>query len=341
MIFLKWVISLLACFPLFLNAQDGQLPNSELSENTLELLLEEAIFKASRGMWNEVLALLDDAERQFPGNEKIDIYRQSVEELRNLEREYESGEIEQEYPDNGEDSTEEENKIDEETESQEPFVINHSLEDKKKDNEGLRDSFRFLAGLKLLSIDSQNSREINIFNSANGFLYSYLNVHAQFWFTFLGDSVGFMVESSGFEIRNFPALYNKINLGINIRGFLFETEEARMEVGSDIGVAMNNHLLRGHEERYYTPFLKVWVRDSLLYRLFKNDVLQNLIIESYFMLYPVVDGLDIDLLNYGFDLSWKISNYFLGTAFDWWYDTLDNGENRISFGFSVFMGYRY
>ena len=341
MILLKWVICLLTCFPLFLNAQDVPSPNSELSEGALELLLEEAMFKASRGMWNEALALLGDAERQFPGNEKIDVYRQSMEELRNLERDYESGEIQEKYPDNGEKSTEEDNEIDEETESQEPFVIDHPLEDRQKNNEGLRDSLRLLVGLKLLSIDSQSSREINIFNSANGFLYSYLNVHAHFWFTFLGQSLGLMVESTGFEIRNFPALYNKVNLGINIRGFLSETEEARMEVGLDIGVTMNNHLLRGREERYYTPFLKLWIRDRLLYRLFKSDVLQNLFIQSHFMLYPAVDVLDIDLLNYGFDLSWKISNYFLGTVFDWWHDRLDNGGDRISFGFSVFMGYRY
>jgi len=315
-------------------AQNEDSYEVDASESELDELLDLALSLAERGLWDEAFQALDDAEELDPTNPRIQSYRISFQELSAVDeaqRSWASGE-----------STEVESPEAEiESPPQPKFTIDRGERDERKNPAELRDSLRVDLSLKLFALDPRLSELRNVWLTWNELIFSSLGLDSRYWVPFLGKGGGFSLRSSGYS---WPPgkpeyLFNSLDLGINLRGFILESASSRLEIGIDFGVSLHTKKVVATESNPVL-FLGLWIQDPVLYHVFNVDALERLVFKGGLRIYPSSREEIVDLVDYRIESSWYFDHAYLGIRLEWWnFATTLSRRNMLSS--SLFTGIRY
>jgi hypothetical protein len=341
-------------FPLFLLAALFLAPLPALSaqetgavtgaaESELEKLLESALQAAESGEWERAVQALDDAEKIAGDDPRISSYRVSIMELYELElaqRAWSEGEsTEVGTVDPGGRGTDSDPAEDETPK----FVIDRGDKDPADDPARNRDNFRADLSLKVFAVDPLTSETVNTWSSGNEFLYSSLRVDLRYWMPFLGRSLGFSLRSNGYSLPPGTSefLFNTVDAGINLRGFLLEKPDSRLEIGIDFGASLQS--VSGVSEGKssdFALFLGLWASDPVLFHLFRADSLENIVFGGGIRIYSTLGDEPANTANYRADGALNFDSGFAGVRLEWWEVPLP-GERDSMLSFSLFGGYRF
>ncbi|MCK5734902.1 MAG: hypothetical protein KAH21_00435 [Spirochaetaceae bacterium] len=319
------------------NAQIDEIPYESNPE--VDALLDFALSSAEQGKWDEALNALDDAVKLDQQDPRIESYRSSILELYALDEaqlswvEGTPAEVPSTEPDS--DTLEDENTP--------KFVIDRGDNDKGKSPSVFRDNLRMDLGIKTFAVNPLSSETINTWSSVNEFFYSSLRADFRYWMPFLGKSLGFNFRSNGYSWApgEPDILFNALDLGINLRGFLMENEFSRLELGIDFGGSMLTTYDKAKGvDQSWALYLGLWGADPLFYHLFKVESLENLIFGGGLRIYSTGSQEILETVSYRLDAAWSFKRGFSGIRFEWWDFTVDSGDiNMMSFSF--FGGFRY
>jgi len=329
---------------LFSQTEDGEAAAevpSYLSNPEMDALLDYALSSAEIGNWKEALSVLDEAEKLDPLDPRVNSYRSSIEELYALDEAQQSwsGGTPAEVRPTGSDAEQ-----GAAVEDDEPrFVINRGENDKRNSPSLYRDALRLDLGIKTFAVNPLSSETLNTWSSGNEFFYASLRADFRYWLPFLGRSFGFSFRSNGYSWTpgDPEILFNALDLGINLRGFLLETESSRLELGIDFGGSMltSKEMAVGSEQNW-ALYLGLWGADPLFYHIFKVDSLERLISTGGIRIYSSNSQDILETVNYRFDTGWYFDRWFSGVRLEWWDFSVDTGSvNMMSF--SLFGGLRY
>ena len=276
------VLFFLACLILVsaagLNAQEAE-------ADQLEVLLESALSAAEKGQWDQALEWLDRAELLAADDSRIDSYRASILELSALDQAQDSwargepaGVNGTQVPSDGADSSENKPK----------FVIDRGEDDSRNAASAGRDSVRLDLSFKLLSVNPLTESTVGNWSSPSEFFYSSMGADLRYWFPFLNKSLGLNFRRAGYSWvpGDVNLLFNTLDLGLNLRGFLLETFPARLEIGLDLGASL--HTLKPTADtstQTMAVFLGLWAADPVFFHVFNVDSLRNLIIGGELRIY--------------------------------------------------------
>ncbi len=307
----------------------------------LDALLEYALLSAEMGNWDLALEALDDAEKLESEDPRISSYRLSIEELYALDLAQQSWvEGEPAEVETAEADITDGNEDEEDTPK---FVIDRGDNDKSRDPSEFRDNLRLELSVNLFSVNPLTSETINTWSTANEFFYASLGADFRYWMPFLGRSIGFNFRSSGYSWKpgEPELLFNALDLGINLRGFLLENDISRLELGIDFGVSfLNSNDVDTGINRETVLFLGMWGSDPLLYHLFKVESLEKLVFGAGLRIYSSNSAEILETVHYRFDGAWYFKRGFSGIRFEWWdFTVASGGINMMSF--SLFGGFRY
>jgi hypothetical protein len=160
---------------------------------------------------------------------------------------------------------------------------------------------------------------------------------------FLGRSIGFNFRSNGYswEPGEPEILFNTLDLGINLRGFLLESVTSRLEIGLDFGASMQTGGDTSTDSsKTFALYLGLWASDPIFYHLFRVESMENLVFGGGLRIYSTAENQLSDNIVYRLDSAWQFKNGFSGVRLEWW-DFLVSGDRTIMMSFSVFGGYRY
>ncbi len=301
----------------------------EEAGSELDRLLEQALNLAADGDWNGALSALDQAELIDPDDVRIQSYRTSINDLKALDEGRELP-VENESPDKDRD--------DQDTPK---FVIERDEQGIRRDPGQFRDQFRGDLNLSLFVNDPVISRIRNTWSSFDVFIGSALGVDLRYWLPVLGRSPGFNFRSSGYSwMPSEPTLlFNTLDLGINLRGFLAESQSSRLEIGLDFGASLHSSKnLETHTVgNNFGLYLGLWIADPLLYHLFEVSGLENLVFSAGIRVHSTVGVQLIESVHYKVDIAWRFKNIHTGARLDWWGFNEAN-EQRTLLAFILFFG---
>ena len=306
-------------------------------------MLDNALSAADQGKWELALSILDDAEKLAPDDSRISSYRTSIQELSALDSAQQSWSegipAEVESPES-ESHPEEGGADDDETPK---FVIDRGDNDRKDPPSNYRDILRLDLGTKIFAVNPVSSKVLSTWSSSNEFFYSSLRADLRYWMPFIGRSFGFNFRSNGYSWApgDPDILFNALDLGINIRGFLLESKLSRLELGLDFGGSLltTNDVDTGKESEW-ALYLGLWLADPLFYHVFKVESLERLVFGGGIRIYSSNTQEILETVNFRIDSAWYFKRGFSGIRFEWWDFTADTREiNMMSF--SLFGGFRY
>jgi len=331
---------------IFSQTENGATPEAAEEEPyqsvpEMEALLDAALSSAESGDWDEALKILDEAEKLDPLDPRVYSYRSSIEELYALDvaqQSWSSGtpaEVRSTESDAQEGIT---------VEDDEPkFVIDRGENDKRNSPSLYRDALRLDLGIKTFAVNTLLSETVNTWSSADEFFYASLRADFRYWLPFLGRSFGFNFRSNGYSWApgDPDILFNALDLGVNLRGFLLESESSRLELGIDFGGSMlTDKSTQYGLERNWAMYLGLWGADPVFYHLFKVDSLERLIFTGGIRIYSSNSQDILETVNYRVDTGWYLDRWFGGIRLEWWDFSEDTGSvNMMSF--SLFGGLRY
>jgi len=311
-------------------------PNPEL-----DTLLDFALSSAEQGDWEGALKALDEAEKLDPRDPRITSYRKSILELSALDQAQQSW-VKGSPAEVDLSETEASQGIGEDEEGPK-FVIDRGESDKQNPPSLFRDMTRLDLGVKFFAVNPLSSETINTWSSGSEFAYSSLRADFRYWMPFLGRSLGFSFRSNGYSWApgNPDILFNALDIGINLRGFLMESENSRLELGIDFGASMlTTDYSDDGVEHLWALFLGLWGADPLFYHIFKVESLENLVFGGGLRIYSSDSQEILETVNYRVDAAWYFNRGFSGIRFEWWDFTAETAAvNMMSF--SLFGGYRY
>ena len=329
------VFIITAAMPLTAQTEAG----SETVNPELESLLEYALSSAEQGNWEQALQALDDAERLDTDDPRINSYRASILELHVLD-------VAQVSWTEGEPSevqitgTEADGGEDDDTPK---FVIDRGDKDSRNDPAAYRDNLRLGLSIKMFAVNPLSTETINTWSSGNEFIYASLGTDLRYWMPFLGRSLGVHFRSSGYSwVPGEPGtLFNSLDLGINLRGFLLESLTSRLEIGLDFGASLHtvNDVDTGID-RSGALFLGIWVSDPLFFHIFKVDSLERLVFNGGLRIYSSTTDVILETINYRLEGAWYFNRGYGGVRFEWWDFTIESGP-MIMMSFSLYGGFRY
>ncbi len=293
-------------------------------DSELDRLLEQSLNLAAEGDWNGALSALDQAELIAPDDSRIQSYRTSINELKALD-EGRKLPVENKSPDS-----------DPDVQDTPRFVIERDEQGIRRDPGQFRDQFRGDIDLSLFVNDPVISRIQNTWSSLDVFIGSALGVDLRYWLPFLGRSPGFNFRSSGYSwTPSEPTrLFNTLDLGINLRGFLAESQLSRLEIGLDFGASL--HTNKDFESQTvgnnFGLYLGLWIADPLLYHLFEVSGLENLVFSAGIRIHSTIGVQLIESFHYRVDIAWRFKNTHAGARLDWWgFDEADGQRNLLAF----------
>lgn len=324
----------------------------EARNSEFERLLQESLSAAESGEWDRALALLDAAEDIRPEDPRIADYRASFLELAALESAQVSwsdgtpSEVTVADPGTGDPAGD--GNSDPASGSGEPeeprFTIDRGEMDPRESPVLTRDFLRSEVSLKFFTVDPDSSEAVNGWNTTDEFLYSSLGVDVAGWLPLVRRSIGFNFRYGGYAyLPGDPQImFNTLDLGINIRGFLAESKTSRLEIGLDFGGAFQSSLdvAQGDADRNWSLFLGLWFSDPLLFHLFNADSLENLLFGGGIRIYSSAAEEIFDTINYRIDSSVVFSGGHLGIRLEWW-DFVYTGTRTNMLSFSILGGYRF
>ena len=319
---------LLIALPLCLGAQETEAANLPDLEHLLALSLK----LATEGKWDEALASLDRAELIAPEDPRVSSYRASIIELKALES-VQSGEKDELPSEEG---------SDEETPK---FVIERDENDVRHDPGQFRDQFRGDLNFRIFVHNPLDNRLVNTWSSLEAFAYSSLAADLRYWLPFLGRSLGVNFRSSGYSWSpgEPEILFNTLDLGINLRGFLAESPASRLEIGLDFGASLQSKktLVNQTVSRNAALFLGLWLSDPILYHIFKVENLENLVFGGGIRTYSTIVGDEfIETVTYGIDGAWRFKNAQAGMRLEWW-NFKESEVQRSILSFTLFFGIHF
>ncbi len=311
-------------------------------ENTtnpeLERLLVLSLNLAAKGEWEKALQTLDDAKTIDSDDPRIESYRASIIDLMALDKAQNAwskgqpGTIENETQNSGDGI------IDDNTPK---FVIERDESTAQDDNSQYRDQFRGELSFKLAAHDSSVDKLVNTWTSLESFVYSSFGAEVRYWFPFLGRSFGVNFRSSGYSWRpSDPAiLFNSLDLGINLRGFLMEEDQSRLELGLDFGGSLHSLKTLSTQQVGYTGVLYfgLWVSDPIFYHLLKVESLENLVFGGGIRVYSSIGEELLETVYYRVDGTWRFEFFHIGARFEWWGFT-DSGRQYNPLSFTLYSG---
>lgn len=332
------ILLFIAVIPLAAQSNDVE----STPENTeLEALLDSALSAAENGDWDQAISTLDEAEKIDPSDPRILSYRTSILELAALDAAQDSWsdgdpsevEIVDSQPDT-------ENNEEDDTPK---FVIDRGDKGSEDDPATYRDSLRLDLSLKVFAINPSTSETLNTWSTGNEFIYASLGTDMRYWMPFLGKSIGFNFRSSGYSWApgSPDLLFNSLDLGINLRGFLLESKLSRLELGLDFGVSFQTTNNLGSEVLHDGAlFLGLWISDPIFFHIFKAESVENLVFGGGLRIYSSTTVDLTETINYRVEGAWNFEHGYTGLRLEWWDFTTDSGKiNMLSF--SLFGGYRY
>ena len=336
------VISFVLIFSFFSFSLYSQSESSD-TNTKLEALLDSALCAADQGNWELALSMLDDAEKLAPDDPRISSYRTSIQELSALDEAQQSWSegipAEVESPDSNV-SPEEGGDGDDETPK---FVIDRGEDDRKDPPSNYRDVLRLDLGIKTFAVNPFTSETLNTWSSSNEFFYSSLRADFRYWMPFLGRSLGFNFRSNGYSwVPGDPdTLFNALDLGINLRGFLLESKLSRLELGLDFGGSMLTTIdVDTGKENNWALYLGLWLADPLFYHIFQAESLERLVFGGGIRIYSSNTQTLLETINYRIDSAWYFKRGFSGIRFEWWNFSIDTRSINVM-SFSLFGGFRY
>ncbi len=336
-----YCIVLILWLPISLFSQAVSVAEPNTANPEVDALLDFALSSAELGQWDKALNALGDAEKLDPSDPRILSYRSSILELQALDEaqlSWAAGTAVAVKPTGT--GTEQETSSDNETAK---FVIDRGDNDKKNPPSAYRDALRIDLGIKTFAVNPRSSDTVNTWSSSNEFFYSSLRLDVRYWMPFLGRSLGFNFRSNGYSWApgEPDILFNALDLGINLRGFLLENKVSRLELGIDFGGSMLTTNDKNLGVNYgWAMYLGLWGADPLFYHLFKVESLERLVIGGGLRIYSSDSQEKLETVNYRFDAAWYFNRGFSGIRFEWWDFSIDTGSvNMMSF--SLFGGFRY
>lgn len=339
--------------PVFLSAQEGssrddsaQAVDERLAarEAEFERILDESLSAAEAGEWESALELLDKAETYYPEDPRIADYRISFTELAALESAQNSwaggtpAEVTVENPTTADDGDE----VSGDTEEPK-FTIDRGDMDPRESPILTRDNFRAELSLRLFSIDPVDSYARNGWTSVDEFFYTCLGADVAYWMPFMRKSLGFNFRSSGYAYRpgNPSLIFNTLDIGLNIRGFLAETKTSRLEIGLDFGGSFQSTIdVAVSTDRSWSLYLGLWASDPLLYHLFNADSLENLLFGGGIRIYSSFSDEIFEMVNYRLDASWLFLGGHVGVRLEWWDFVISDTRTNMT-SLSLIGGYRF
>ncbi|MCG8452910.1 MAG: hypothetical protein MI717_07000 [Spirochaetales bacterium] len=311
----------------------------------VDSLLESALQAADQGEWEQALSILDQAERRSPQDERITSYRQSILELSALDQAQESwatGEAVAVPGSEGVENTVPTKDGDEETPQEPKFTIDRGEDEEKESPVVYRDLVRGTLSLHFLTQLPQNTEASFPLSSAWEFAYTALGADLRGWLPILGRSVGVMMSSSGFrrDMEGTQALYNSLDVGVDLRGFLIESPSSRLELGLDVGIGMLSILKNNAVQRQGAVFVGVWGRDPIFYHLLGTDFLEPFIIGGGLRVYSSLEPNEREVVNYRLEVQWEFPHVQTGFLFEWWNYAEDDGRKTV-FSAGLMAGFRF
>jgi hypothetical protein len=314
---------------------------TELVNSKLEALLDSALSYAEQGNWDQAHIALNDAEKIDPGDPRISSYRTSIQELQALDdaqMSWVAGD-----PSEVKDSNTEADSDGTDEEESPKFVIDKGDKDPRNNPAAFRDTLRLDMSIKFFAVNPQTSETVNTWSSWNEFFYASLGADIRYWMPFLGRSLGFNFRSSGYSwAPGEPSLlFNSLDLGINLRGFLLESALSRLEIGVDFGASLHSFSdSTSGKEITGALFLGLWASDPLLFHIFKAESLQNLVFSGGLRIYSSTTDVILETINYRLEGAWYFKHGYTGIRLEWWDFSIDTGPITM-LSFSLFGGYRY
>lgn len=320
----------------------GDAPVSQEVEEDVELenLLSLALQLSSNSEWDAALKALDDAALINPEEPRIASYRHSFTELKALDEaqktwlEGNTSEVKRESSSQEPPQEEEEPK----------FVIDHKTENTKIYLEQFRDQFRVELALKILTSDSNSQNLMGTWTSWEEFAYASLGLDIRYWFPFLKRILGINVTSSGYswKVGNPSIIFNALDFGVNLRGFLAETPQARLEIGLDLGASLQTEFFPVENTHAYDvmAYLGAWISDPVFYHLFKWEKVKDLIFRGEIRIYSASGEEFDETLFYKVDGIWKFKNFYTGLGLEAW-NFLETGTHRNTTSFTLFGGFYF
>ena len=303
----------------------------ETANPELEAVLDYALSSAERGEWDNALEALKEAERIAPDSEKVRSYYKSIMELKFLDE----AQLSWEKGKAAEVKEEKNNRISDNGEPK--FTIDRGEKDITDKPENHRDSLRAETSFKLFAHNPINNSYENTWRSSDEFFSSAFTADAHYWFPFAGKILGVNFRNNGYSYATSSenTIFNTVDLGANLRGFLFENTVSRMEMGLDIGIAFQNDST--------TPafFLGFSIYDPLFFHLFKIKAMEPLRMGSGIRIYSTNTADLMERVNYFIDASWYFKYIYTGARAEWWGFYNEDNERTNIFSFSVFAGYRF
>ena len=264
----------------------GSNPGSEV-----DAVLERALRSADLGDWDTALKLLDEAETIAPGDPRIVSYRASFLELYALDDaqqswvDGESTEVAATGGDEGDTGT-----VGDEAPK---FVLDRGDKDLVNKPAMFRDNLRADLSLKLFALNPDTNEISGTWSTGNEFLYSSLRFDLRYWMPFLGRSIGFNFRSNGYswEPGEPEILFNTLDLGINLRGFLLESVTSRLEIGLDFGASMQTGGDTAPDSsKTFALYLGLWASDPIFYHLFRVESMENLVFGGGLRIYSTAEN---------------------------------------------------
>ena len=334
-------IILILLLPIALFSQEESVAEPIAVNSEVDALLDSALTFAELGEWNKALNAIGDAEKLDPLDPRIPSYKSSILELQALDEAQQSWAAGTAVDVKPADTDSEQGTVPDDNTPK--FVIDRGENDKRNPPSAYRDALRLDLGLKIFAVNPLSSETINTWSSSNEFLLSSLRADFRYWMPFLSRSLGFNFRSNGYSWApgEPDILFNALDLGINLRGFLLENEVSRLELGLDFGGSLltTNDKTLGVDYSW-AFFLGLWGADPLFYHIFKVESLERLVFGGGLRIYSSNSQEILETVNYRLDAAWYFNRGFSGIRFEWWDFSIDTGSvNEMSF--SLFGGFRY
>ncbi|RKX78154.1 MAG: hypothetical protein DRP49_01140 [Spirochaetes bacterium] len=332
---------LISLLPISLFSQAESVMELYTANPEVDALLDFALTSAELGEWDKALNALVDAEKLDPLDPRIPSYKSSILELQALDEAQQSWAEGTAVDVKPADTDSEQGTVsDDETPK---FVIDRGENDKRNPPSAYRDTLRLDLGIKIFAVNPLSSETINTWSSSNEFFYSSLRADFRYWMPFLGRSLGFNFRSNGYSWApgEPDILFNALDLGINLRGFLLENKVSRLELGIDFGGSMLTTNDKNLGVDYsWALYLGLWGADPLFYHIFKVESLERLVFGGGLRIYSSDSQEILETVDYRLDAAWYFNRGFSGIRFEWWDFSIDTGSvNMMSF--SLFGGFRY
>jgi len=307
----------------------------------LDAILEQALQSAENDDWEAALRLLDVAETMAPDDTRIQSYRTSILRLKavyDAQLSWARGDPVEQPPPQADAETD--GVIDENTPK---FVLDRGEREFQRNPAHFRDILRADLAVKFFASESDSPQRVNPWSSADEFFYSSLRLDLRYWMPFAGRILGFNFRSNGYSwLPGEPSIiHNSLDLGLNLRGFLMDSQTSRLEIGIDLGGSLQtvNDNAKSSQQTL-AILLGLWILDPLFFHLLRVDSLENLVFGGGLRIYSTLEESILDTIVYRMDGAWHFEGGLAGIRLEWW-DFVRAGNRTNVLSFSLFGGYRF